>query len=403
MKHTSYLAALFLALAGPTSVLAQRGYRGGRPAQPVAPSPSSTAIIPTVTTSSTSLVEPTVVRQVLKPSISPILNQLVNEPSGVVQSPVVNQVLNKPTAVVPTAFEWYNPKYNPNPNPSPTLNSNPNPMVNPNPKPNPNPNTAVSTNVPDVATNPGATTPVTTSGTTGKTTTPSSGSSGNGGNGNPWCFEFNMKGISDFFWSIPGGNVWPAGSGDSSNANQCVPGATTGGSMFFGVVQNPAKCNTELECNFPNGQGQNTMPNCDISLVDGYSLNVACTIPGGSAPIGYNGNLNAYSNSVGHACQSPKSGECCQNLQGPSVSSPDQVDPFFSPAADTCFIYQAKGTQSFFTGSSITITCTVSPGYVGGTSSKEKRENKEGVQHRHGHKERAHARGLRDFMRGFKP
>ena len=188
--------------------------------------------------------------------------------------------------------------------------------------------------------------------------------------------------------------------------------------MFFGVVQNPAKCNTELECNFPSGQGQNTMPNCDISLVDGYSLNVACTIPGSSAPIGYNGNLNTYSNSVGHACQSPKSGECCQNLQGPFVSSPDQVDPFFSPAADTCFIYQAKGTQSFFTGSSITITCTVSPGYVGGTTSKEKRENEEapllaldglrnvsdsGVQHRHGHKGRAHARGLRDFMRGVKP
>lgn len=294
MKHTDYLAALFLALAGPASVLAQRRYRGGRPAQPVA--------------------------------TSPILNQLVNELSVVKQSHAVNQVVNRPTTVVPTAFKRYNPNYNPNPNPSPTFSSNTNPMVNPNP--NPNPNTAVSTNL-------GATTLVTTGGTTDSTTIPSSG---NGGNGNLWCFEFSMKGISDFFWSIQGvlsSQPPPAGSGDSSNANQCIPRAITGDSMFFSVVQNPAKCNTELERSFPNGQGQNTVPNCDISLVDGYSLNVACTIPGGSAPIGYNGNLNTYSNSVGHACQSPKSGECCQNLQGPFVSSLDQVDPFFSPAPRT--------------------------------------------------------------------
>lgn len=154
MKHTDYLAALFLALAGPASVLAQRRYRGGRPAQPVA--------------------------------TSPILNQLVNELSVVKQSHAVNQVVNRPTTVVPTAFKRYNPNYNPNPNPSPTFSSNTNPMVNPNP--NPNPNTAVSTNL-------GATTLVTTGGTTDSTTIPSSG---NGGNGNLWCFEFSMKGISDF-------------------------------------------------------------------------------------------------------------------------------------------------------------------------------------------------------------
>ena len=172
--------------------------------------------------------------------------------------------------------------------------------------------------------------------------------------------------------------------------------------MFLGTVANPGAGNTKLECYFPSGSGS---PNCDVSLVDGYSVSVQCTLPG-AATIGLANNLFSTGK-----CPVAITNGFCKNTQGYS-SSINDVDAFFQQAKSTCYIWQLDGLDPTFSGPS-TIKCTVSGGAP--SSSKEKREEDEialidrdindagiagivSVERRHRHKARAHSRGLREVL-----
>ena len=214
--------------------------------------------------------------------------------------------------------------------------------------------------------------------------------------GNGWCINFKTaSGTPAWYWS----NATPwSGSGDSSSASQCFTADATGGAMFIGTAQNPGAGNTKLECFFP----ASGLANCDISLVDGYSLSVACTLPG-AASIGLSQNL--WNN--GNACPGTVQNGYCTNPNGYSAAITD-VGAFFQPAISTCYIWQFDGLDPEFSGPS-TVTCTVSGSAP--PSSYTKRDEAEvkdialdallgrdlhGARS-HAHKARRHGRGLFEF------
>ena len=193
----------------------------------------------------------------------------------------------------------------------------------------------------------------------------------------------------------------------------------------IGTGSNAGPGNTKLECNWPLPQdvGNAGAIQCDVSLVDGYSLNVQCQAgsaldPNSPTSIGYPGNLN---DNNPNACQAPDTTNgYCANKNGGTTSGQSGVDPYFDPAASTCYIWSnppSPPLMSFLSGSTgATLDCTVSPGFAGGSSSKKKRDGGEiarialddvleprkledmGVLHGLSHKARAHARGMRMFV-----
>ena len=94
-------------------------------------------------------------------------------------------------------------------------------------------------------------------------------------------------------WRYTNDAPW-SGNGILGTSSQiCVPYSySAGGAMFIGSEAEPGPGNTKLECFFPTSG----TANCDISLVDGYSLSVQCDIPnyhtiGGSADLWKTGQL----------------------------------------------------------------------------------------------------------------
>ena len=193
--------------------------------------------------------------------------------------------------------------------------------------------------------------------------------------------------------------------------------------MFIGTTPNPGAGNTKLECFFPSGSGS---PNCDISLVDGYSVSVQCTIPG-AATIGLGPGTNLFNLGT---CPEAVTDGFCKNTEGYSASIND-VDKFFTPAKSTCYIWQLDGLDPDFTGPA-TIDCTVSGGYTGSTNAKRDEEAaaaallergvteslepeaaalvekdvmespEPGMARRHAHRRRGHTRGLMELLGGAK-
>ncbi|MCJ1275821.1 hypothetical protein MMC21_003624 [Puttea exsequens] len=92
------------------------------------------------------------------------------------------------------------------------------------------------------------------------------------------CINFtsanpNWRYHADGPWASTG-----TGSFGSGSKRLCFPTTASngpGGALFIGTEQKPIGGNTKLECFFPHtGTG-----NCDVSVVDGYSLSVECDIP----------------------------------------------------------------------------------------------------------------------------
>ena len=125
----------------------------------------------------------------------------------------------------------------------------------------------------------------------------------------------------------------------------------------------PAKY-TKLECNFAGGY-----PNCDISLVDGYSLPLECTIPG-AVPEKIGGTAD-----LGSSCPSPGGDGTCANSQGynngGSATAPP-VDQYFlaantndpnhpGPKGNYCVWQFCSGPSDSFWNSATdpTISCKV--------------------------------------------
>ena len=80
-------------------------------------------------------------------------------------------------------------------------------------------------------------------------------------------------------WHYANTGVWGNEKGTFGKGPKkiCVPhNDGAGGAMFIGTEANPQGGNTKLECYYPSAG----TANCDISLVDGYSLSVTCQVPG---------------------------------------------------------------------------------------------------------------------------
>ena len=85
--------------------------------------------------------------------------------------------------------------------------------------------------------------------------------------------------------------------------------------------------NTKLECYFPNTGGES---NCDMSLVDGYSLSVKCDIKGHKA-IG--GTKNLWKTGKPCVDKAEEKGGVCVNAQGTAPAQSD-VTAFFKEGVD---------------------------------------------------------------------
>lgn len=90
--------------------------------------------------------------------------------------------------------------------------------------------------------------------------------------GNKKCFTFTSDNPN---WSYALTGPWGSSKAKFGNGPKkiCVPhNDNAGGAMYIGSEANPGPGNTKLECFIPSaGKG-----NCDMSLVDGYSLSVTC-------------------------------------------------------------------------------------------------------------------------------
>jgi len=173
----------------------------------------------------------------------------------------------------------------------------------------------------------------------------------------------------DFHFANAGSWGSKTGQGAAA-ASQCF-GEVTGGAMFICESEcyasgdaAPAKY-TKLECNFQGGY-----PNCDVSLVDGYSLPLECTIPG-SSPLKIGGLKDLAS--LG-GCPNPGGDNTCANVHSydPGSATFPPVSPFFlnantndpnrfGPAGNYCVWQTCSGPSDSFWNASAnpTISCQV--------------------------------------------
>ena len=243
---------------------------------------------------------------------------------------------------------------------------------------------------------------------TGVDTAPSAtASSGNG----QICINWE----GDFHWLMQGGFGSDAGSG-GADASRCWDTSVTGAAMFICESEcngsgdaAPAKY-TKFECTLSTG-----FPNCDMSLVDGFSLPAACTFESSAGQVTIGGTQNLWDLA---SCDSPGGDNTCYNAQGYS-SDISQLSPFFQNAYNdqnnycnwqTC---PEKSDPAWSSTTFPTISCTVGAGKSKrsipehNTAPEQKRYISEPLESRnlHGLAERAvhggariHARGLKSHM-----
>ena len=213
-----------------------------------------------------------------------------------------------------------------------------------------------------------------------------------------WCID--LSGDIDFYYTLQP----PFGTSSAEGPyNGCFDDNASGGAIFIGTDPNPFGGTTKLECAFNANQ-----PNCDISLVDGYSVSVACTAPGGQK---FGSGIDLWSQGT---CPDVV-GSTCKNTNGYAPAQSD-VAKFFQPAFPDYWIWVSGQTNENNPPLKEvgTIKCMVSGGKPGGK--KERREGGDelkdvvearGLQDlssktRHKHGVRPHARGLREFMAALK-
>lgn len=203
------------------------------------------------------------------------------------------------------------------------------------------------------------------------------------------CITFTAD---DPSWSYSNSGPWTGSGtfGDLPGGKLCLPSNAAGGAMYIGTSAKPSAGNTKLECYFPLDPSQPS--NCDVSLVDGYSLSVTCTMEGASQPqIG--GSVNLWTSGT---CPGGQKGGVCPNTKAYDAAQSD-VDPFFQTginAPNNYCIWWACTQDSFFkTGTEI--KCHVSAG----TPAASKRDVGETVETREAklHR-RSHVKSLRQVV-----
>lgn len=157
-------------------------------------------------------------------------------------------------------------------------------------------------------------------------------------------------------WHYTNTAPW-SGSGTfgSAGGKICVPHSdSAGGAMYIGSEANPGPGSTKLECFFPSSG----TANCDMSLVDGYSLSVKCDVPGHHS-IG--GNTNLWKTGKPCVDKSEEGQGICKNDKGYAPHESD-VTPFFQAGInngnDYCIWVNCK--QDYYFPVSADINCHVS-------------------------------------------
>ena len=190
--------------------------------------------------------------------------------------------------------------------------------------------------------------------------------------GSQWCID--LSGDIDFYYQLQ--PPWGLSSAKGPY-HGCFDDSASRGAIFIGTEAKPQSGNTKLECAFNAYQ-----PNCDISLIDGYSVSVACTAPGGQT---FGSDIDLWSQGT---CPDVV-GSTCRNVNSFAAARSD-VASFFKPAHPHYRIFASYSDNPVLKEVG-TIKCTVSGGKPGGK--KEKRDSEADV-----HKARAHPRGLRDIV-----
>ena len=137
------------------------------------------------------------------------------------------------------------------------------------------------------------------------------------------CIDFTFD---DPNWSYTRQPPWGLDSGTFGglkNGKLCVPtNDQRGGALFISTVSHPGPGSTKLECKFPtSGEA-----NCDVSLVDGYSLSVTCK----SGDMRVGGDINLWKRS--DRCKHIEMDHCVNEIWLANGPAENSVDAFFQPA-----------------------------------------------------------------------
>ena len=139
----------------------------------------------------------------------------------------------------------------------------------------------------------------------------------------------------------------------------CMPRSdSAGGAMFIAPNADTPAGSTKLECFFPS-QGT---ANCDVSLVDGYSLSVACTTSKHSTPT-IGGYYNLWKDATGCEDQSMVNQGICKNDKG-YQGSQAAVTGLFQAATwnGNNYCIWADCSQDYFFSMDEDLNCYVSGG-----------------------------------------
>lgn len=159
-------------------------------------------------------------------------------------------------------------------------------------------------------------------------------------------------------WHYANTGVWGSATGTFGSGSKkiCVPyNDGPGGAMFIGTTANPQGGNTKLECKFPSAG----TANCDMSLVDGYSLSVTCKA--GGKTIG--GGLDLWKTGAKCVDTSLENQGMCKNDKGYAPNQGD-VTQFFQKAIQNgnqyCIWVNCK--QDYYFPVTADVTCHVNGG-----------------------------------------
>lgn len=230
-----------------------------------------------------------------------------------------------------------------------------------------------------------------------------------------------LTGDKAYTWKADGSFT---GSGKIDGKKHCF-GAGAGG-ISIGAPHAPAGSagNTRIEFFFPETETDTEFYNCNLSLVDGFSAAVICSVAGGGWPgsnndtqpigCGYNLMKDCPPHAYDNRCK------CCKNHAGAHAESADEVDPVFQSCKDSdeyansAEIYYDMIGSFKFKASDFPITCKVGAGKAPrmkvrreefdaareqqAQQQKEKREEKHHHAHQHGALNHIHRLKARDLM-----
>lgn len=171
---------------------------------------------------------------------------------------------------------------------------------------------------------------------------------------NTVCIDFTFDNPNWYFSQQPPWGDQTGTFGSLKNGRMCMPRTNLrGGALFIGAHPVPAANTTKLECFFPPSE----QANCDISLVDGFSLPLTCSM--GNQRMG--GVIDLWSTGIRCENESYKHLGVCTNTR--ELHAEENVPAFFQPAIrnGNSYCIWTKCTQNPFFLIQDQLRCHVGP------------------------------------------